>query len=93
MDIRGYEIGPIKADAAFTSDFAIPDDMPVRHLVDMVEIERRSMDVRPGMRLKYMPSTLPRAPAKSGVAISSTPGRMRSITARSPARSLSSSPA
>jgi hypothetical protein len=55
MDIRGYGTGPITADAAFTSDFAIPDDIPMQHLVDMVEIERRSMDVRPGMRHKYMP--------------------------------------
>ncbi|MET7398830.1 hypothetical protein ABZS66_35610 [Dactylosporangium sp. NPDC005572] len=55
MDIRGYETGPIKADAAFTADFAIPDEIPVQGLVDMVEIERRSMDVRPGMRHKYTP--------------------------------------
>jgi hypothetical protein len=55
MDIRGYETGPITAEAAFTSDFAIPDDIPMQHLVNMVEIERRSMDVRPGMRHKYTP--------------------------------------
>jgi hypothetical protein len=55
MGIRGYETGPITADAAFTSDFAIPDDISMQHLVNMVEIERRSMDVRPGMRHKYMP--------------------------------------
>jgi len=55
MDIRGYGTGPITAEAAFTSDFAIPDDVPMQHLVDMVEIERRSMDVRAGMRHKYMP--------------------------------------
>jgi hypothetical protein len=55
MDVRGYGAGPITADAAFTSDFAIPDDIPMQSLVDMVEIERRSMDVRPGMRHKYTP--------------------------------------
>ena len=55
MDIRGYETGPIKADAAFTADFAVPDDLPMQSLVDMVEIERHSMDVRPGMRHKYVP--------------------------------------
>jgi hypothetical protein len=55
MDIRGYGTGPITAAAAFTSDFAIPDDIPMQGLVDMVEIERRTMDVRPGMRQKYMP--------------------------------------
>jgi hypothetical protein len=55
MDIRGYETGAITADAAFTSDFAITDGMSMQNLVDMVEIERRSMDIRPGMRHKYMP--------------------------------------
>jgi hypothetical protein len=55
MEIRGYGTGLIAADAAFTSDFAIPDGIPMQHLVDMVETERRSMDVRPGMRQKYMP--------------------------------------
>lgn len=55
MDRRGYETGRVMADAAFTSDFAIPDDIGMRHLVDMVEIERRSMDVRPGIRHKYAP--------------------------------------
>jgi len=55
MDIRGYRTGPIQAEAAFTADFAIPDDVPLQSLMDMVEIERRSMDVRPGMRHKYTP--------------------------------------
>jgi len=55
MDIRGYPAGPVQAAAAFTSDFAIPDDVPLQHLMDMVEIERRTMDARPGMRHKYMP--------------------------------------
>jgi hypothetical protein len=55
MDIRGYGTGPIAAAGAFTSDFAIPDEIPMQHLVDMLEIERRSMDVRPGMRHKYTP--------------------------------------
>jgi hypothetical protein len=55
MDIRGYQTGPVTVDAAFTSDFAIPDDIPMQHLVNMLEIERRSMDVRPGMRHKYTP--------------------------------------
>jgi hypothetical protein len=55
MDIRGYRTGPVPADAAFTADFAIPDDISMQKLVDMVEIERRSMDVRPGMRHKYTP--------------------------------------
>ncbi|MEU8758651.1 hypothetical protein [Streptomyces sp. NPDC048659] len=55
MDIRGYETGPITAEAAFTSDFEIPGDLPVQKLVNMLEIERRSMDIRSGMRHKYTP--------------------------------------
>jgi len=55
MDIRGYHTGPIQAAAAYTSDFRIPEDIPLQRLTDMVEVERRSMDVRPGMRHKYMP--------------------------------------
>lgn len=55
MTIRGYQTGPVAAEAAFTSDFAIPDDLPTAQLVDMLEIERRSMDIRPGMRHKYTP--------------------------------------
>jgi len=55
MDIRGYETGPVMAEAAYTSDFAIPDDIPMQHLVSMLEIERRTMDIRPGMRNKYTP--------------------------------------
>ncbi|MFE0102043.1 hypothetical protein [Streptomyces sp. NPDC059009] len=55
MEIRGYETGAVAAEAAFTSDFEIPADLPVQRLVDMLETERRSMDVRPGMRHKYTP--------------------------------------
>jgi hypothetical protein len=72
MDICGYGTGPVTADTAFTSDFAIPDDIPMQNLVDMVEIERRSMDLRPGMRHKLWlpesrlaggaPSAYPAAP-------------------------------
>jgi hypothetical protein len=55
MTIRGYETGPINAQAAFTSDFTIPDDLPLQKVVDMLEIERRPMDIRPGMDRKYTP--------------------------------------
>ncbi|MFC7307162.1 hypothetical protein ACFQVC_23400 [Streptomyces monticola] len=53
--VLGYPVGPIRAAAAFTSDFEIPGDLPVQRLVDMLETERRSMDVHPGMRHKYTP--------------------------------------
>jgi NADPH:quinone reductase len=55
MQILGYTTGPIACRAAFTSDFAIPADMPIQRLVNNVENERPSMDIRPGMRHKYMP--------------------------------------
>lgn len=55
MNILNYPVGPIKAEAAFTSDFPVAAQVEIQKLVDMQEIERRSMDVHPGMRHKYMP--------------------------------------
>lgn len=55
MTILSYPIGPINAQAAFTSDFPVAEQVEIQKLVNMQEIERRSMDVRPGMRNKYMP--------------------------------------
>ncbi|MCL6238492.1 MULTISPECIES: hypothetical protein [Acinetobacter] len=55
MAILNYETGPIQAEAAFTSDFPVASEIKMHDLVNMQEIERRSMDVRPGMRHKYMP--------------------------------------
>ena len=55
MSIRSYETGPINVKAAFTSDFRIPDNILLQKVVDMLEVERRSMDIRPGMRHKYTP--------------------------------------
>jgi hypothetical protein len=55
MQILGYDAGPIRCRAAFTSDFAVPADMPIQQLVNNVENERASMDVRRGMRHKYVP--------------------------------------
>jgi hypothetical protein len=95
MDIRGYGTGPITADAAFTSDFAIPDDIPMQSLINMLEIERRSMDVRPGMRHKYTPLRFdPATGARQvGGRYLFDTGRTRSTTTRSPVRSGSSNPA
>jgi NADPH2:quinone reductase len=55
MQILGYDTGPITCRAAFTSDFAVPADMLIQQLVNNVENERASMDVRRGMRHKYVP--------------------------------------
>ncbi|MGH8346978.1 MAG: hypothetical protein ACRES5_10490 [Pseudomonas sp.] len=55
MTVLGYKIGPIQAEAAFTSDFALDDSISTQDLVDMLERERPNMDIRPGMRHKYTP--------------------------------------
>ncbi|MFE3455751.1 hypothetical protein ACFXJ8_43270 [Nonomuraea sp. NPDC059194] len=55
MDVRGYKTGPIQAEAAFTSDFALDDSVTTQDIVDMLERERPNMDIRPGMRHKYTP--------------------------------------
>ncbi|MFJ9432420.1 hypothetical protein ACIRQY_22555 [Streptomyces sp. NPDC101490] len=54
-DVRGYATGPIKAEAAFTSDFPLDDRYSTQDLADMLERERPNMDIRPGMRHKYTP--------------------------------------
>jgi NADPH:quinone reductase len=55
MQILGYDTGPVRCRAAFTSDFAVPADVTIQQLVNNVEGERPSMDVRRGMRHKYLP--------------------------------------
>jgi NADPH:quinone reductase len=55
MQILGYGTGPIMCRAAFTSDFTVPADMPIQQLVNNVENERPNMDVRRGIRHKYVP--------------------------------------
>ncbi|QIB44433.1 hypothetical protein [Streptomyces aureoverticillatus] len=56
--IKGYEVGPIPMEAAFTSDFPLAQGVGVQEIVDKQEVERRVMDVRPGMYAKYMPSRI-----------------------------------
>jgi hypothetical protein len=55
MKIRGYQVGDIKADAAMTSDIVMRSDLSFDRINDAVEIERRIMDVHPGMNRKYTP--------------------------------------
>lgn len=55
MKVLGYKIGPIQAEAAFTSDFALDDSISTQDIVNMLERERPNMDIRPGMRHKYTP--------------------------------------
>ncbi|MEU2559396.1 hypothetical protein ABZ626_08690 [Streptomyces longispororuber] len=56
--LKGYGVGPIPMEAAFTSDFALAAGVGVQDIVDKQEVERRVMDVRPGMYAKYMPSRI-----------------------------------
>lgn len=55
MNVLGYAIGEIHAEAAMTSDIVLPHDLPFDKLNDYVEIERRSMDIYRGMNRKYTP--------------------------------------
>jgi hypothetical protein len=53
--ILGYELGEIKAEAGFTSEFRLGMNVPLQDLVNLQESERWIMDDRPGMYLKYLP--------------------------------------
>ena len=55
MNVAGYETGPIACQAAFVADFDVAADIPVARLVSKVDADRRRMDVRRGMRSKYVP--------------------------------------
>jgi hypothetical protein len=57
MSVKGYEIGEINAKAAWSAEFWI--DVPGASLQDVVnlqDIERREMDARLGMLIKYVPN-------------------------------------
>lgn len=54
--IKGYDIGEIKAEAAFTADLIL--DERVSNIADAVNqqnMSRREMDLRKGMYIKYVP--------------------------------------
>ena len=55
MNIVGYETGSIACKAAFTSDFDLAPGLPLQQVVTNLEVGRKRMDVRPGMRHKYTP--------------------------------------
>jgi hypothetical protein len=54
-EVRGYEIGEITAAGASTAEFVIAGKPPLQHVINMQEIERQTMDARPGMYIKYFP--------------------------------------
>ena len=55
MNVAGYETGPIACQAAFIADFDVAADIPLAHLVSKVDADRRRMDIRRGIRSKYVP--------------------------------------
>jgi len=55
MNVAGYETGPIACQAAFIADFDVAADIPLPSLVSKIDTDRRRMDVRRGMRSKYVP--------------------------------------
>ena len=55
MNILGYETGPITCQAAFIADFDVGREIPMAQLVSKIDIDRRTMATRPGMRSKYVP--------------------------------------
>lgn len=73
--IKGYEVGPIPMEAAFTSDFPLAAGVGVQEIVDKQEVERRVMDVRPGMYAKYMPSRIDAGAAAGSAGTHFTGGR------------------
>jgi hypothetical protein len=55
MNVIGYETGPIACKAAFTADFDMAAALSLQQIVTNIEVGRKIMDVRPGMRHKYTP--------------------------------------
>jgi hypothetical protein len=55
MNVVGYQPGPIGCKAAFTADFDMASVFSVQQIVSNLEVGRKVMDVRPGMRHKYTP--------------------------------------
>ncbi|WP_067690893.1 hypothetical protein [Nocardia jejuensis] len=55
MAIRAHDVGPIAAEAAFTSDFAVGTEVPMSEFANKQDVERRIMNDRPGILTKYMP--------------------------------------
>ncbi|KAF4947101.1 hypothetical protein FSARC_14049 [Fusarium sarcochroum] len=53
--IKGYSVGDIQAQAAFTSEIEINGLPPLQDFVNHQNIHRKPMDARPGMYLKYLP--------------------------------------
>ncbi|AXC15798.1 hypothetical protein ACPOL_6580 [Acidisarcina polymorpha] len=55
MDVLGYEPGPITCEAAFIADFEISSVVPFGAMVTQIDSDRKQMDIRPGLVMKYVP--------------------------------------
>jgi hypothetical protein len=55
MNVVGYETGLIACKAAFTADFDMAAALSLQQIVTNIEVGRKIMDVRQGMRHKYTP--------------------------------------
>jgi hypothetical protein len=55
--VRGYELGEIDAAAAFTCEFILAVKLGLKSAVNMQETERRSIDARAGIFIKYLPAS------------------------------------
>jgi len=55
MNIAGYKTGAVACQAAFIADFDVDPNIPTSVLVSKIETDRGRMDVRRGMRSKYVP--------------------------------------
>lgn len=55
MSVLGYEMGAVACQAAFIADFDISNTIPLPHVITKIDSDRRKMDVRQGMRSKYVP--------------------------------------
>ena len=55
MNVLGYGTGPIACKAAFVADFDVKTEIALSQLVTKIDLDRQRMDVRGGMRSKYVP--------------------------------------
>jgi hypothetical protein len=55
MSTHSYQIGPIEAKGAFTSDIDLSPTISAQHLATVIEQDRVPMASQPGMRHKYLP--------------------------------------
>ncbi|KAL0933816.1 uncharacterized protein CTRU02_210615 [Colletotrichum truncatum] len=53
--VKGYSVGDIQAQAAFTSEIEINGHPSLQDFVNFQDVHRKVMDARPGMYLKYLP--------------------------------------